>query len=155
MAMWRMAFRMGVNGDEMWPHCWSLGVAAITYAPLAEVDLSQHEPYEPKELWDKLRSAQKSSLGAVAYEMKEGDTIYVKEGPKIVRKGAVLGPYQFDRELRIVDGNGLPWAHQVPVKWDPYFLAVKVLLGSELSTVKRMTEADLELIKVAAHGVAY
>ena len=155
MAAWRIAFRMGANGDEMWQQCWQLGVAAITYAPLAEVDLSQHGYQEPKELWDKLRSAQKSSLSAVAYEMKAGDIIYVKQGPKIVRKGEVLGPYQFDSEFRIVDGNGLPWAHQVPVKWDPYFLAVKLLLGSELSTVKKLTDEDLQLIKKAAHGVAY
>lgn len=155
MAMWRMAFRMGANGEDMWPYCSALGVAAITYEPLARVDLSQHEWREPKELWDKLRSAQKSSLSAIAYEMKEGDTIYVKQGPKIVRKGAVLGSYQFDSEFRIVDENGLAWAHQVPVKWDPYFLAVKVLMGSELSTVKKMTEEDFELIKAAAHGVAY
>jgi hypothetical protein len=81
MANWRMSFRVGNQGYEMWPDCLRLGVAAITYAPLAKVDLSKHLPGAPKELWDRLEPTQKASLRRVAYEMRAGDIIYVKQGP--------------------------------------------------------------------------
>jgi hypothetical protein len=36
MPSWRMAFRCGKDGYEMWPHCHRLGVAIIEYGPGAE-----------------------------------------------------------------------------------------------------------------------
>jgi hypothetical protein len=80
----------------MWSRCFELGVAAITYRPLARVDLSKYPQGEPKDLWAKLQPSQSASLKRIAYEMKKGDVIYVKEGPMIVSRGVVTGPYKFD-----------------------------------------------------------
>jgi 5-methylcytosine-specific restriction endonuclease McrA len=119
----------------MWPHCRELGVAAITYQPLRYEDLSQHPRGEPKHLWAQLAASQKASLRRVAYEMSEGDIIYVKQGPKIVGRGKVKGPYAFDYEYRLRSPHGEPWAHQVPVDWEPEFTPVNIKLGAEPTTV--------------------
>ena len=105
----------------MWSKCLLFGVAAITYDALAVIDLSMHPPGEPKSLWAQLEPSQKASLRRVVYEMKGGDTIYVKEGRKIIDRGVVQGQigdraYRFDSLFRIVDPYRTPWAHQVPVK---------------------------------------
>jgi hypothetical protein len=105
----------------MWEDCSRLSVAAITYHPLVRIDLSQYPYGEPKELWRQLEPTQKASLRRVAYEMKAGDIIFVKQGPKIVSKGVIKGSYQFDSEFRLITPNGEPWAHQVPVKWASEF----------------------------------
>lgn len=154
MTTWRMSFRAGNQGYEMWPHCFSLGVAAITYHPLGKIDLSQSPYGEPEELWKQLKPSQKASLRRVAYEMKAGDVIYVKQGPKIVGKGVVRGSYHFDAKFRLIDPNGEPWAHQVPVKWVPDFPEVKVLLGSEPLTVKELSSDNVRKLKVVAKNVS-
>src|SRR5262245_46149999 len=141
MTTWRMAFRAGNHGYEMWPHCYDQGVAAITYHPLEKTDLSKHPEGEPKNLWAELEPAQKASLRRVAYEMKGGDLIYVKQGQMIVGKGIVRGPhgtraYKFNPKFRNPEDDW-PWPHQVPVKWTSDFPEVRILLGSEPLTVKR------------------
>ena len=73
MTTWRMSFRVGNQGHEMWLECFRLGVAAITYNPLAKTDLSKHPKGEPKDLWKQLKPTQKASLYRVAYEMKAGE----------------------------------------------------------------------------------
>lgn len=59
MNQWRMSFRVGIEGAEMWPRCKVLGVAAITYKPLAETNLSQYPQGEPKARWDLLKGSQR------------------------------------------------------------------------------------------------
>lgn len=105
-------------------------------------------------MWAQLTATQNASLRRVAYEMKSGDVIYVKEGPKIVGKGFVTGPYTFDSKFRIVDPNGYAWPHQVPVDWLPDFPGARVLLGAEQLTVKRLSGADVQRIESAAPGAA-
>jgi hypothetical protein len=134
-AAWRMSFRCGNQGPKMWPHCLDNNVAAITYDPIHKTDLNKYEKGEPQNLWAKLAPAQKASLKRVAYQMRKGDTIYVKEGRRIIGKGKVLGPYKYDIRNRIIDPNGYPWNHQVPVKWQRDFPPVPVLLGAEQFTV--------------------
>jgi hypothetical protein len=56
----------------MWTECLRLGVAAITYRPLAMTDLSKYPKGEPKTLWNELAPSQKASIGRVVYEMSEG-----------------------------------------------------------------------------------
>jgi hypothetical protein len=129
MTVWRMSFRCGYRGYEMWPHCRKLGVAAITYDPLADVDLSKYARDEPEELWAQLKASQKGSLRNVAYEMKPGDVIYVKQGLQIVGKGIVRGSYQFDYKRRLVDPYRNVWAHQVPVDWESDFEPIDILLA--------------------------
>jgi hypothetical protein len=153
MTTWRMSFRVGNRGHPMWKECLQLGVAAITYDPLAEIDLSEYPKGEPKELWAQLEPSQKASLRRVAYEMEPGDVIYVKLGPKIVGKGIVKGPYQFDTKFRLVAPNGVPWAHQVPVEWVHDFPEIKILLGAEPLTVKKLSPDELELLETTVETV--
>ena len=147
MNQWRMAFRVGTDGTELWPLCKSLGIAAITHRALAETNLSKFPNGQPKERWDLLAPTTKFSLKAVAYEMKKGDVIYVKQGPMIICRGIVQGSYKFDEESRIVDEFGTPWPHQVPVNWERNFLPAKILLGAEQSTVKRFTPDNIEQLE--------
>jgi len=139
-----MSFRVGTDGAEMWPRCKALGIAAITYKPLAETDLSQYAQGEPKARWDLLESSQKFSLKCVAYDMKKGDVIYVKQCPQIICRGIVQDSYQFESKLSLRDHNDLPWPHQVPVAWEPNFLPARLLLGAEQLTVKRLSPENIE-----------
>jgi hypothetical protein len=154
-----MSFRAGNQGYEMWPDCFRLGIAAISYYPLFKTDLSQYPYGEPKELWKQLEPSQKASLRRVAYEMKAGDIIYVKQGTKIVSKGVVKGSYQFDSKFRliappkIVSPNGLPWAHQVPVEWVSNFPEIKILLGAEPLTVKKLSPDDVQKLEIAVEKI--
>lgn len=109
MTIWRMAFRCGSQGYNMWDRCHTCNVAAVAYDPQQNTDLSRFPPMEPEELWSELYPSQKASLRRVAYEMKRGDIIYVKSGRKIVCRGKVTGAYQFDRPgiaNRLVEPNG-------------------------------------------------
>ena len=151
--IWRMAFRCGNQGPSLWEECKKYGVAAITYRPLAKFDLTDYSYNNPKQLWSQLAVAAKSSLKHLAYDMKKGDTIYVKEGPQIICKGTVLGgadrAYVFDNNFRIVDPNGVPWPHQVPVGWDTSFKPINILLGAELHTVLELRGERLRKIEKA------
>jgi hypothetical protein len=131
----------------MWLKCKRLGVAAITYRPLMKVDLSTHPEPAPKMLWGKLSPSQSASLHRVAYEMRTGDVIYVKEGPQIVGRGVVRGSYRFDSRFRLIDYYGSAWAHQVPVRWDRNFPVVEILLGAEPLTVKKLSANDVRKIE--------
>lgn len=142
-----MSFRAGNQGAKMWPEAWKHGVAAITYYPLATVDLAQHAENEPRALWSELKPAQKASLKRLAYQMAAGDVIYVKEGPRIIGKGIVSGPYAFDAAFRIVDPNGVPWSHQVPVRWMPDFPEIDILLGAEQFTIFPLTQENVARIE--------
>ncbi len=154
MTQWRMSFRVGTDGAEMWPRCKAMSIAAITYKSLAETDLSKYPPGEPKARWDLLESSQKFSLKSVAYEMKRGDIIYVKQGPQIICRGTLETGYQFDEKLLLRDHNDLPWPHHVKVAWEPYFLASRMLLGAEQSTVKRLTPENIAQLEAVFRKVA-
>ena len=147
ITTWRMAFRVGPRGDNMWPQCLKLGVAAITYDPLAWTDLSKYARGEPEELWSQLAPTQKASLGRLAYEMKKDDVIYVKHGDRIICRGTVKGKYRYDASKRIVDPNKMPWSHQVPVAWDVGFVEVRALLGGEQVTVVKLSPEDLRSLE--------
>lgn len=143
---WRIAFRCGNQGPSLWPQCFRLGIAAITYDYIDETDLSKYPPGEPKELWDELAPTQKSSLRRLAYEMRKGDTVYVKEGGKIVGKGTIIGGYKFDYKNAIQDTYGNYWHHQRPVKWEQNFVPVPIRFGAEQHTVRPLTESDVKMI---------
>ena len=147
MTTYRMAMRVGSGGQDLWPLCFSLGVAAITYNPLATTDLSKYLPGEPTELWAELQPTQKASLRRVAYEMNKSDIIFVKNGPKIVGRGVVTDRYKFDNLNRIIDKYGNPWPHQVPVEWDKDFVEIDILLGAEQLTVKELTDDEIQKIQ--------
>ncbi|MFA5118808.1 MAG: hypothetical protein WC695_08175 [Candidatus Omnitrophota bacterium] len=151
--IWRMAFRCGNQGYSLWKECKKYNVAAITYNSLARIDLTDHKYNEPRSLWNELSPTQKSSLRHVAYDMKNGDTIYVKEGTQIICKGTVLGKsdraYVFDASFQIVDPNGTPWPHQVPVIWETSFKPINILLGAEQNTVIELYGERLKKLQEA------
>jgi predicted HNH restriction endonuclease len=147
MKYWRMSFRCGNQGFEMWPHCKELGIAAITYLPIAKIDLSRYPIGEPKKYWNQLEPTQKASIRRLSKEMKKGDVIYVKQGPKIISKGVVTGKYRFDTSFSLLDPDKDPWAHQIPVKWQQDFVPINILLGSEPLTVKELSRNDVNAIE--------
>lgn len=144
MKIWRMSMRVGNRGYEMWPLCRKLGVASITYWPFEDTDFSIYTMDEAKDLLRYLSSSQKFSLLSVAYVMKKGDIIYVKQGTQIVGRGVVKGPYKFDHKSRlrcpIHEGQTIPWNHQVPVDWDSNFEPINIKLGAEPSTVLELSK---------------
>lgn len=149
MTVWRMAFRAGNQGFDMFPYCLKYGVAAITYDPLAHTDLSKYPRGEPKGLWDQLEATQKASLGRLAYEMKRGDVIYVKHGGEIICKGVVRGRYSFNKTGGVSESGGVPWSHQVPVTWDQGFPRVQMRFGGEPVTVRRLSNEQANRLGAA------
>jgi 5-methylcytosine-specific restriction endonuclease McrA len=129
----------------MWRECFKLGVAAICYSPVDDLDLSEYDPDHPPEEWAQLFPSQKASIRRLAYEMRKGDVIYVKQGPFIVGRGTVLGPYAYKLK-EVVSPGGYLWPHQRPVSWQTDFAPVRVLLGGELNTVLKLTEEQLRLL---------
>jgi predicted HNH restriction endonuclease len=153
MSIWRMAFKDGSQGQSFWNDLKEQGVAAITYTPLERTDLSKYPKDEPHKLWSRLSPTQKGSLRKVAYNMKPGDTIYVKDGTSIVGKGTIVSKYFFDDVNCIISKDGIPWSHQVRVQWQTNFQPVKVLLGAEQHTVKELSEDLVSLIENDIHQV--
>jgi len=144
MTAWRMAFRVGNKGEELWPKCQELGVAAMEYHAVDDIDLSEYPVGEPKPAWAGLASPQQASLKRLVYEMAKGDVIYVKQGKMIVAKGVVTGPYRFDKENRIRDENGRYWQHQRPIKWNAAFSPVRMQLGNQqIVALVRLTDEDV------------
>jgi hypothetical protein len=151
MKFWRMSMRNGTRGQSMVPECTKFGVAAISYSALERTDLSKYPQGEPKNLWNRLTSSQKARLRRLAYEMAEGDLIYLKDGPNIIDRGIVTGKYSFDSDFRILDGNGSPWAHQVHVDWSRQFTPIKIQLGkSQQLTVEALLSNEAARIEKAA-----
>ena len=147
MNYWRMSFRCGNRGYEMWEKCLSEEVAAITYTPFLYTDLSKHNHFEPNNKWKALAAAQYASLRRFVYEIKRDDVIFVKRGKYIYGKGVVSGKYKFVRNTNLICPNGKePWCHHMPVKWEKDFMPIKLSLGAEQFTVKSLDLSQVNLI---------
>jgi hypothetical protein len=150
-----MAFRECTNGPELWPRCCELQVAAIEYGPIDDIDFSPYAhreqfPVTVQQRWSQLAPAQKASFRRFLWEMTEKDVIYVKQGPMIVGKGVVTGPYQFDKNNRIEGPQGVYWQHQRSVNWIPDFPAVSVQVGrSQQFALESLTSQDIERVEDA------
>lgn len=141
-----MAFRAGTNGYDLWPECRKHRIAIIQYGPVNDIDLSQYPVGEPREAWKQLGRTPQTSLRRFCGEMQEGDTIYVKSGPKIVGRGTVDGPYYFDAAER-VQHDGEVWQHQRKVIWDKNVPEVDNPTKQNIVTVKPLTAADVRKIE--------
>jgi hypothetical protein len=150
-----MAFKDGNQGYSHWDDCKKREVAAITYIPLAHTNLSNYPKDEPRELWSRLKPTQVGSLRKVAYDMKLGDTIYVKEGKRIVGKGTIVSEYFFDDVNCIFSHNKdrIPWSHQVRVQWRANFPLVEVPPHAEQHTVLKLSEKAVEQIEKAVEQI--
>ncbi len=151
MNYWRMAFRIGSQGYEMWPGCRERGIAAIGYydedrEPIVG-DCSKLTEDEYDEIWRRKwprSGSARGSLRKVAYRMKKGDIIYVKQGPYIVGKGVIVAEYAYDPY--ILKGTEILWEHFVRVDWEKEFPEFRLLLGSELTTVLKLEGERLDTI---------
>ena len=153
---WRMAFRNGgKNGWDFFHLCRKYKVAAIGYHELSDIDLSRYDECEPAKQWKPMAPTAKFSMKCIAYEMKKGDTIYVKHGKKIVGKGKVLGSYKFDKKGQINNRDlghdpdlCFVWQHTVPVKWEESFQPITVEVGaSQQFTIFELDASDLRKIE--------
>jgi|GEM_PF-1860039 len=149
MTVWRMAMRDGYGGESMWERCRTMGVAAYSYDCVQKVDLSKYSKDGPRpDGWQYLKGSAASSLIKVAFEMKKGDIIYVKEGPEIVGRGMVKGSYQFIGN-KMKDKNGWWWSHAVPVKWDKDFKPIQIVLGADQIAVLELKGERLKMLQKA------
>lgn len=154
MAAWRMAFRCGINGDELWPECWKHKVATIEYRPFDDFDLTSYSVGEPRSRWAKLRGSQSHSLNRFVHKMEVEDIIYVKQGPAIVAKGVIKGPYFFDKKDTIIDPYGTPWQHQRKVRWTRYRTEIPIQIGYAPNvTVVPLDSDDVRRIEKAAKAL--
>ena len=152
MNYWRMAFRVGSQGYEMWSDCFERGIAAIGYytddgKPVVE-DCSELTQDEYDEIWRRKRPrsiSARNSLKNVAYRMKKNDVIYVKQGRHIVGKGVITKEYEYDPE--VLKGAKEEWEHYVRVDWEEGFPKFKLVLGADLITVLELDEDRLRRIR--------
>lgn len=154
MAIWRMSFHVGQDGDDMFPECLRLGIAAMTYLPLANTDLTPFDDKNKPTRWNELSPGQKSSLSQLAFHMQDGDIIYVKDHQQIINRGRVIGvpgqrAYQFDSKFRLIDPKGTPWSHQVRVDWLSDFTPKRLLLNAEMTTVLALNKERIALLESA------
>lgn len=150
MNYWRMAFRIGSDGVEMWPECHKRKIAAIGYyknGTSVVEDCSKLTLDKYNEIWRKKRpydSSPRSSLRRLAYEMKSGDIIYVKKGPNIVGKGTITKEYQYNPD--ILKGTSSDWEHYVSVDWERNFPEFRLVLGADRITVLKLDGDRLDKI---------
>lgn len=143
MNYWRMAMKIGNRGPNQWPDCHVRGIAAIGYDdkkgnPVVE-DCRKITEEEFRDIWRKKlpdKKAQQGNLYKVAYQMKVGDTIYVKSGSEISGKGVITKKYAYDPN--ILDGAKEKWEHYVTVDWKKDFTLFIHPLGAEQTTVLRL-----------------
>ncbi|MFZ4589398.1 MAG: HNH endonuclease [Ignavibacteria bacterium] len=146
---WRMSFRCGNQGPSMWPKCFDLGIAAMTYGPIENIDISKLSKTEYIKILKRLNTTQQPSLNNFYNEINVGDIIYVKNGPNIVGKGKVLSTYKFSNKSRLVcpDSN-TKWKHHRKIIWDKTFLPIYNLkLGDEQPLLLELNIGKVKLIE--------
>ncbi len=151
MNYWRISFRIGNQGPEMWPECFTRGIAALSYyhdgePVVGDCRLISEDEYN--EIWKRKRPKAipaRISLRNLAYVMKEKDIIYVKNGPYIVGKGKVIREYQFDPD--ILKGAKAEWEHYVEVDWQNDFNEFQLILGPEQYTLLKLNNKYLRRIR--------
>jgi len=169
MAYWRMKLRDGKGGEDMWDECRRKGLAAIQYDPIQQVDLRGFTPEHHPEEWKQLRGSQPGSMACFAWEIRDGDTVYVGDSKKrqVVGMGyatAEIGKpaYRFDAQSPISSrGRGVVWPHLIDMDWDGPFEPFDYKDPRPQTTVLRLeqdkiTEFDRFLRRKdhAEHGVS-
>jgi hypothetical protein len=164
MATWRMAMRRGYRGEDMFRHkCRELHLAAITYEPIQQIDLSRFSREDAPPGWDKLASSQKGSISKFAWEIRGGDKLYVRDSDEpnlLVAFGHILGKdgklaYFYDEDSPIKTESGDVWRHLLRVDWDDTFQPLPYKDHSANTTVLRLDESELELFHQEARRKEY
>lgn len=151
MKAWRMAFRNGSGGEDLWPKCLVRGLAIIAYAGM-DFDLSKQRP-EAKEAWLELSASQKHSIRTFAYVIRPRDTIYGKSGPQIVGKGVVRSKYHFDQKSLIKDSGGGTWPHTLAVTWKQFDPVSVEIGGPQMPAIRPLSAHDLKKLAIAQTAV--
>ena len=160
MNYWRMTFRWGEAGPEVWKECLERRIAAIGYYTERGTPVVGDCSKLTKEEYLKICRAKmphpgsaRKSLQMLAYEMKQGDEIFAKQGGFIVGKGTIKGnktrAYQYDPNIlkgAIVDGIKISWEHFVEVDWEKDFQKFPFRLRYERSTVLKLKREDVAKI---------
>lgn len=146
MNKWRMSMKVGSRGDNLWPQFHELGVAAMTYPPVIQIDFNNYSTDNRPPRWDELSRSQQGSLNALAYNVKKGDVIYVKDGGELVSEGLVLSEYYYDDSRDVIDKYDDIWPHRIKVKWIDSFPILPIKLGAEQHTLLLLNEERITLI---------
>jgi len=145
-----MAMRAGFRGENMFLACRPRQLAAITYAPLADVDLGRYGPEFRPRGWHRLAPSQKGSINKFAWQIHVGDTRYGRESARpnmLVARGRVLGrhgelAYFFAKQSPIRTQTGEVWRHLVRVDWDNHFQEIPYKDHSPNTTVLRIEDGE-------------
>ena len=158
MKYWRMAMREGEGGPNRFPDCKQRGIAALDVfsrktgqrvvedcrkltADEYEARWRQRAPHYPSGRY---------SLRQLWQEMKCGDVIFAKIGPKAVGKGVITAEYAFDPKILAgVREMGKKWGHFVRVQWEEDFPPFSFRFSVPRFTVRKLEGKELEKLSRA------
>lgn len=153
MAIWRMAMRHGSDGPFTHEAYVKMGVGAITYLGVEQIDFTNLSLSEAKKAWAHLPAPQISSLKHLCYEFAGGDTVFLKKGPLIINSGIVRGEigkraYQFNYAKDAgLDPDFEHWYQQVPITWRNDFASLRIQVGSnQRFAIQKISREDAERI---------
>jgi hypothetical protein len=138
MNYWRMTFKLGTQGEDLWHECLDRGIAGVgEYNDLGKglPDLRNVSESEFADIWNRngFRSVTgRQALFSIRYKMTTGDVIYVKGKGEIKGCGVITSEYDYDPDIM---GGTAEWEHFVRVNWDQNFKPIPVLLGAERITL--------------------
>lgn len=146
---WRMSLRCGNQGPSMWPKCFDLGVAAMTYIPIVNTNINKLTKKEYTTIIKKLNTTQQPSLNNFCKKINIGDIIYVKNGTTIIGKGEVMSDYLYTNNTTLIcPDSKTPWKHQRKIEWDKTFLRIiNLKLGNEQPLLRELTKDEVDFIE--------
>lgn len=125
MNYWRMRMRKGNRGQNLLKPCVAAEIAAITYDPVKDTDLSRFSEDDLPSEWKGLEPSQSGSLKKFAWRVRGGDVVYgVGSYPScLMAVGRVRGtadenPYRYSPNTPIIDEDGHRWKHTISVDWE-------------------------------------
>ena len=147
----------------MFAKCRPMSLAAITYAPLFRTDLSRYGLEQKPPGWEKLASSQKGSISKFAWEIRAGDSLYVRDSSRphqLVGFGRVLGKegelaYFYNERSPVKTKEGDVWRHLIRVDWEHPFTAIPYKDHSANTTVLRLDENELSEFRERAKRIEY
>lgn len=153
MSYWRMAMREGIGGPTRFPDCKQRGIAALDFfqnetGQRIVKDCRQLSIEEYESIWRARAprySTGRCSLRRLWREMKCGDIIFAKLGPRAVGKGVITAEYEFDPKiLQDVQKMKKKWAHFVRVRWEKDFPPFNFKFSAPNYTVRRLEGDELQ-----------
>lgn len=156
--------REGYRGEDMFSEkCFERRLAAITYHPIRKTDLRRYDSKSRPPRWNELAASQKGSISKFAWEIRAGDTLYVRDSGQsnlLVGCGRVLGndgelAYFYDEHSPIRTKSGEVWRHLLRVDWEYPFQKLPYKDRSANTTVLAMNEDRLEEFRQSAKRLEY